>query len=107
MDDLPFPQYRKGVPKAGLDSLTHWFMALSLAAFVYLLLQMVLGSGPWTQLLSGAAAFGTFRFIAVPAVRYVFNRLPPNYLDHVRQTTFFRGGLAARADPDPLPLVVD
>lgn len=106
MNHLPFPQYRKGVPKAGLDDITHFMIAVCISAVVYFLLQMLLGSSPWATLLTGAAAYASFRYLAAPLVRYVFNQLPPAYVEHMRLTVMYRGGLAARADPDPVPLWV-
>ena len=106
MDELPFPQYKKGVPKAGLDDITHFLLAICISAVVYFLLQMLLGGGPWSTIITGAAAYGTFKMVAVPLVRYIFNRLPPSYMEHAYQTVMYRGGLAVRADPDPIPLRV-
>lgn len=107
MDDMPFPQYRKGIPKAGLDEVTHFVLAIALSAFPYFFLQMALGSWAYAPVLSGAVAWATFRYVAVPAVRYVFQQLPPMYLEHYVATVFYRGGLAARPDPEPIPFKVD
>lgn len=105
--DLSFPQYRKGVPKAGLDDITHFILALCLSAIPYFFLSMAFGDSPLATVLSGAGGWATFKFLAVPGVRYIFQQLPPSYIEHTVKTINYRGGLATRPDPDPIPFKVD
>jgi hypothetical protein len=107
MNETPFPQYRKGVPKAGLDEITHFIAALGVAGLPFFLVQMALGDWFLAPVAAAAASWGTFKLIAVPVIRYVFHRLPPLYIEHYVQTVFLRGGLAAQPDPDPIPFKVD
>lgn len=102
----PFPQYKKGVPKAGLDDITQWMAALMIAAVPYFFATMILGNGLFGTVISSSVGFLTFKALAVPMIRYLFNRLPPLYLQHSLKTVMFRGGLHARPDPDPVPLSV-
>ncbi|MCD0159934.1 hypothetical protein IHN63_01305 [Deinococcus sp. 6YEL10] len=107
MDEIPFPQYRKGVPKAGLDEVTHFMLAVILAAFPYFFMQLLLGDWGFAPVVSGAVAWASFRFVMVPIVRYIFQQLPPVFLEHYVATVYFRGGLTTRPDPEPIPFKVD
>lgn len=106
MDEQPFPQYRKGVPKAGLDEITHWGLALLIAGLPFFFIQMFLAGFAFAPLIAGVTAYLIFRVVAVPVTRYVFSQLPPMYIEHTLKTVFFNGGLAARPDPDPIPFKV-
>lgn len=106
MDEQPFPQYRKGVPKAGLDEITHWGLALLIAGLAFFLIQMLLSGWSFAPLFAGVIAYLTFKFVSVPFARFVFSQLPPMYIQHAWGSIFFRGGLIARPDPDPLPFQI-
>ncbi|GGR12864.1 hypothetical protein [Deinococcus ruber] len=107
MDELPFPRYKKGVPKSGLDETAHFLLAVCLSAVVFCLLKILLGDSSWSTILGGVATWASFKYAAIPLVRYIFNRLPPSYIEHSVQTVLYRGGLAVRPDPNPLPFKVD
>lgn len=104
--ETPFPQYKKGVPKMGLDEITHFLLAITIAGLPFFLAQLLLGEWQLAPVVAAIVAYVTFRWVAVPTVRYVFGQLPPAYVEHSIQTIFFRGGLAARPDPEPIPLEI-
>lgn len=106
MEETPFPQYKKGIPKMGLDEVTHFLMAITIAGLPFFFVQMMLGDWQLAPIVAALAAYLTFRWVAIPAVRYVFGQLPPLYIEHSIQTIYFRGGLAARPDPEPVPLEI-
>ncbi len=102
----PFPQYKRGVPRAGLDDLTQFIVALTVAVIPAFLVWMMLGDSGFSTLIMGAVGYGVFKFVAVPTVRYVFDQLPPVYVEHSLKTLMYSGGLVARADPEPTPFQV-
>lgn len=104
--ETPFPQYKKGIPKMGLDDITHFILAIGITGLVFFLAQMLLGDWQFAPIVAALIAYVTFRWAAVPFVRLIFGQLPPLYVEHSFQTIFFRGGLAARPDPDPIPLEI-
>ena len=107
MDELqPFPLYKKGVPKAGLDEITHWALALLIAGLPFFFIQMCLANLKFAPLIAGVASYIIFKTIAVPVTRYYFSQLPPMHIEHKVKTVFFNGGLTARPDPDPIPYKV-
>lgn len=107
MDETPFPQYKKGVPRAGLDDYSQVIVALIIAAFPYFLLNMLLGEWDFKAAVGLAVAFVTYKWVAVPTLRSLYNRVPPNYFGHYLNVVKYRGGLRARPDPDPLPFKVN
>ncbi len=106
MSEYPFPTYKKSVPKAGLDDLVHFLLACMLSLIPYFFLNMLLGDWDFTPVIAGGAGFLSFKFLAVPAIRHVFDHLPPNYLHHFVASVFMNGGLRCGPDPDPVPFRV-
>lgn len=107
MKETPFPQYRKGIPKAGLEDMSQLGLALIIAALPFFFIQMATSGTSWGAVAAAAVGYATFRFVGVPVVRFIFDRLPPHAVEHFFKVTFYRGGLAARPDPNPVPLEVE
>jgi hypothetical protein len=104
--DTPFPQYKKGVPRFGLDDFKDVMLAMLMAAIPYFILDLMLGDWNFKALITFPAAFGMFRYVAVPLLRHLGQRLPPNFMALWFRHLRFQGGLLPRPDSDPLPFRV-
>lgn len=107
MQETPFPQYRKGIPKAGLEDMPQFALAGLVAAFPFFFVQMATADTWWGPVGAAAVGYFTFRMVGVPLVRWLFDRMPPHTIQHQYKVLFYRGGLVARPDPDPVPFKVE
>lgn len=106
MKETAFPQYRRGIPKAGLEDMPQLGLAFIIAAIPFFFVQLATADTWWGPVAAGGVAYAVFRFVGVPLVRFVFDKLPPLAVQHSLKVLFYRGGLAARPDPDPVPFKV-